>query len=90
MFFFGLFFFVQNYGPIRIAFPQVAFLCIPARLFFFPRFLEGWALLLLDGDDIEIDESVALKEETVQQLHIEGGKHTGAEKPMKIVDVDDV
>ena len=90
MFFFGLIFFVQNYGPIRIAFPLMTFLCIPARLFFLPRFLEGWELLLLDGDDIEIDEWVALKEETVQQLHLEGGKHTGTEKAMKIVDVDDV
>jgi hypothetical protein len=61
--FFALVFFVQNYKPISIGFPFMTFLCIPGRLFLLPCFFEGWELLLLDGDDIDIDEWVRLKEE---------------------------
>lgn len=63
MCFFGLVFFVQNYKAIAIAFPFMTLLCIPGRLFLFPRVFEGWELLLLDGDDIDIDRWVALKEQ---------------------------
>ncbi|KAL7566606.1 hypothetical protein ACA910_003444 [Epithemia clementina (nom. ined.)] len=52
--FFGLVFFVQNMSAISIVFPFMTLLCIPARLYFLPRFLEGWELLLLDGDDLDI------------------------------------
>jgi hypothetical protein len=91
MVFFGLIFFVQNYGPIRIAFPLMTFLCIPARLFFLPLFFEGWELLLLDGDDEEIDEWIALKEDTTQNIVIEGGTINGDDnEPLKVIDVDDV
>lgn len=66
MCFFGLVFFVQNTKAIAIAFPLMTFLCIPARLFFLSRVFEGWELLLLDGDDIEIDRWIALKERNEQ------------------------
>jgi len=62
MCFFGLVFFVQNYKLIAIAFPLMTFLCIPGRLFLFARVFEGWEMLLLDGDDIDIERWVALKE----------------------------
>ena len=61
IFFFGLVFFVQNFKVIAIAFPLMTFLCIPARLFLFPRVFEGWELLLLDGDDIDIEAWVNAK-----------------------------
>lgn len=54
--FFGLVFFVQNFPTISIIFPFMTLLCIPARLSFLPRFFEGWELLLLDGDDLDIKE----------------------------------
>jgi hypothetical protein len=91
MVFFGLIFFVQNYGPIRIAFPLMTFLCIPARLFLLPRFFEGWELLLVDGDDEDIDEWIALKESRTRVSILEEGVNyeEGAEAPLKIVDVED-
>ena len=61
IFFFGLVFLVQNFKKIAIAFPLMTLLCIPARLFLFPRIFEGWELLLLDGDDEDIEEWVELK-----------------------------
>ena len=54
LFFFGLVFLVQNLSAISIIFPLMTLLCIPGRLFFLPRFFEGWELNLLDGDDFEI------------------------------------
>jgi uncharacterized integral membrane protein len=59
--FFGLVFVVQNVKLISIAFPLMTFLCIPARMFLFPRIFEGWELLLLDGDDLEIEAWVKAK-----------------------------
>ena len=56
IFFFGLVFLVQNLSVISIAFPLMTLLCIPARLFFLPRFFDDWELLLLDGDDLDIEE----------------------------------
>jgi len=61
--FFALVFVVQNIKLIAIAFPLMTFLCIPGRLFFFSRIFEGWEMLLLDGDDIDIDRWIALKEQ---------------------------
>jgi hypothetical protein len=94
MVFFGLIFFVQNYGPIRIAFPLMTFLCIPARLFLLPRFLEGWELLLVDGDDEDIDEWIELKESRTQKGILSEGvtyeEGVDTEKSVRIMDVDDV
>jgi hypothetical protein len=56
IFFFGLVFIVQNFKQISIVFPLMTLLCIPGRLFVLPKFLEGWELQLLDGDNEEIDE----------------------------------
>jgi len=61
--FFGLVFFVQNYKVIAIAFPLMTFLCIPGRIFLFPWVFEGWELLLLDGDDVDIERWSVLKEQ---------------------------
>lgn len=61
--FWGLIFFVQNYRPIAIVFPFMTLLCIPGRLFLFTKVFEGWELLLLDGDDIDIDRWIELKEQ---------------------------
>ena len=37
-------------------------LCIPARLYVLPKFLEGWELLLLDGEEEQINEWIEKKE----------------------------
>ena len=46
----------------------MTFLCIPARLFFLPRFFEGWELVLLDGEDEEIEEWIDAKEESIRNF----------------------
>ncbi|KAL7577993.1 hypothetical protein ACA910_007609 [Epithemia clementina (nom. ined.)] len=66
--FFGMVFFVQNMSVISIIFPFMTLLCIPARLYFLPRFLEGWEMLLLDGDDLDIKEWVDKKEAALHSL----------------------
>jgi len=60
-FFCGVFF-VQNTKSIAIIFPFMTLLCIPGRLFLLPMFFEGWELLLLDGDNEDIERWIALKE----------------------------
>jgi len=62
MCFFGAVFFVQNFKPIAIVFPFMTLLCIPGRLFLFPLVFEGWEMLLLDGDDLDIEKWISLKE----------------------------
>lgn len=61
IFFCGVFV-VQNVQVIAIAFPFMTLLCIPGRLFFLPKFFEGWELLLLDGEGDQIEHWIALKE----------------------------
>lgn len=68
IFFFGLVFLVQNFKVISIVFPLMTFLCIPARLYFLPRFFEGWELLLLDGDDDDIKKWTSLKDESMRTI----------------------
>jgi uncharacterized integral membrane protein len=68
LFFFALVFVVQNVKTISIAFPFMVFLCIPARLFLFPRIMEGWELVLLDGEDEQIEEWVDAKEESIRNF----------------------
>ena len=58
IFFFSLVFIVQNFKVIAIVFPLMMLLCIPARLYLFPRIFEGWELILLDGEDEDIKEWV--------------------------------
>lgn len=62
IFFFGLVFTVQNFKVIAVAFPLMTLLCIPARLYLFPRFFENWELLLLDGEDEAIAEWIEMRE----------------------------
>jgi hypothetical protein len=68
IFFFALIFVVMNFKKIAIVFPLMTLLCIPARLFLFPRFFEGWELLLLDGEGEEIEEWVQAKERSMQTV----------------------
>jgi hypothetical protein len=63
IFFFALVFVVQNISQVAVVFPLMTLLCIPARLYFFPRMFEGWELLLLDGEDEKIKEWVEAKNE---------------------------
>jgi hypothetical protein len=90
--FFGLIFFVQNYAPIRIDFPLMTFLCIPACLFLLPRIFEGWELLLVDSDDEDIDEWIELKETRIRISILKEGVNyeEGAQAPMKINDGVDI
>jgi hypothetical protein len=61
IFFCGVFI-VIHMKAIAIVFPLFTLLCIPARLFLFPRMFAGWELLLLDGEDEDIAEWVEAKE----------------------------
>jgi hypothetical protein len=73
IFFFGVFT-VQNVKAIAIAFPLMTLLCIPARLFLLPKFFKGWELLLLDGEDDQINEWVEAKEAMMNRVcKIAGG-----------------
>ena len=67
LFFCGVFI-VQNTKSIAIVFPFMTLLCIPARLYFVPMFLEGWELLLLDGEDEQINEWIEKKERITKGL----------------------
>jgi hypothetical protein len=55
VFFCGIFV-VMNIKAISIIFPFMTLICITARLFFLPKFFEGWELLLLDGEDENIEK----------------------------------
>jgi hypothetical protein len=68
IFFFGLIFFVQNYKVIAIAFPLMTLLCIPARLYFLPKFFENWELCLLDDEDEIIEQWIEAKEESIRNF----------------------
>jgi hypothetical protein len=63
--FFGVVFTVMNFPSIAIVFPLMTLLCIPARLYFLPRFFEGWELMLMDGEDEQIQEWITAKEQSV-------------------------
>lgn len=74
LFFLGVFL-VQNIKAIAIIFPFMTLLCIPGRLFLLPRFFEGWELLLLDGEDQDIDTWIEKKENFEHDMYMEEGKH---------------
>jgi len=65
VFFCGIFV-VMNVKVISIAFPFMTFLCIPARLFLFPKVFAGWELVVLDGEEEQIEEWVDAKEASVR------------------------
>jgi hypothetical protein len=84
LFFFGVFT-VQNIKAIAIGFPLMTLLCIPARLYLFPKFFEGWELLLLDGEDDDIDEWVEAKEASMNRTR----KIAGGNAPSEPFDADE-
>ena len=59
---------VQNFPAISIIFPFLTLLMIPTRNYILPRIFQGWELLLLDGDNEDIDEWVSLKEGRVRTI----------------------
>ena len=67
-------FLVQNFPAVAIVFPFMTLLCIPGRLFLLPCFFEGWELLLLDGEDQDIEEWIEKKENFVQVNQLEAGE----------------
>jgi hypothetical protein len=72
VFFCGVFV-VMNVKQISIAFPFMTFLCIPARLFFLPKFFAGWELTLLDGEEEQIERWVQAKQDSIRGLKMEEG-----------------
>ena len=72
LFFCGVFV-VMNIKQIAIAFPFMTFLCIPARLFFLPKFFSGWELTLLDGEDDMIQRWIEAKQESIRNFKVEEG-----------------
>ena len=88
IFFFSLIFVVQNIKAISILFPFMTLLCIPARIFFLPKFLEGWELLLLDGEDENIEEWLEAKRDSIMNPDFQP---KGSDKKMdKTDEVSDV
>jgi hypothetical protein len=67
MFFAGVFV-VQNTKAIAIVFPFMTLMCIPGRLWLLPKIFEGWELLLLDGEEEEIQEWIDEKEKLLSEL----------------------
>jgi hypothetical protein len=84
IFFFGVFT-VINIKAIAIGFPLMTLLCIPARLFLFPKFFKGWELLLLDGEDDDINEWVEAKEASMNRII----KVAGGNAPSEPFDADE-
>jgi hypothetical protein len=68
---FAVVFVVQNNKTIAIVFPLMTLLCIPARYYILPMILEGWELVVLDGDDEQIKEWVDAKDDSVRSFNIE-------------------
>ena len=66
MCFFAGIFVVMNIPAISIAFPFMTFLCIPARLFFFPKIFAGWELTVLDGEEDALEHWVQLKQDSMR------------------------
>jgi len=64
--FFSGIFVIMNTPGASIIFPFMTFLCLPARLFFLPKFFAGWELLVLDGDQDKIEEWVNAKVESMR------------------------
>lgn len=69
-FFIGVFM-VQNTKSVAIGFPFMTLLCIPGRLWLLPKFFENWELLLLDGEEEEIEHWIEQKESIGNTMHIE-------------------
>lgn len=68
-FFFAGVFMVQNTKSIAIAFPFMTLACIPGRLYLLPKIFEGWELLLLDGEEEEIERFIEEKESVTITVH---------------------
>lgn len=55
LFLFILLYVVQVIKPIAIVFPIVIKICIPIRMYILPKYFAEHELILLDGDDAEIE-----------------------------------
>jgi len=65
IYFLGIFV-VMNIKTISILFPFMTFLCIPSRLWLFPKYFKGWELCLLDGEEEMIEEWLHAKAESMR------------------------
>ena len=72
LFFAGVFT-MMNLPGTGIIFPFMTLLCIPARLYLLPKFFEGWELVLLDGEDENIEEWIEAKETSMEVNDMESG-----------------
>lgn len=79
--FFGIIFFVQNTPSVAIIFPLMTLLCIPARLYILPCFFQGWELVVLDGDDEQIEEWLEAKADSIRAFEMEEGE--GSDQDMQ-------
>ena len=70
---------VQNTKSIAIAFPFMTLACIPGRLYLLPKIFEGWELLLLDGEEEEIERFVEEKESVTITVHSGHDNNDGEE-----------
>ena len=43
-------------------------LCIPARIYFLPKFFENWELCLLDDEEDVIEQWIEAKEESIRNF----------------------
>ena len=64
---------MMNLPGTGIIFPFMTLLCIPARLYLLPKFFEGWELVLLDGEDENIEEWIEAKETSMEVNDMESG-----------------
>ena len=82
--FFAGVFMVQNTKSIAIAFPFMMLMCIPGRLYLLPKIFENWELLLLDGEEEEIEHWIQQKENIGETVHIEPDDGSGDEQDAEI------
>jgi hypothetical protein len=82
--FFAGVFMVQNTKSIAIAFPFMTLMCIPGRLYLLPKIFENWELLLLDGEEEEIEHWIQQKENIGETVHIEPDDGSGDEQDAEI------
>jgi len=61
LFMFALLYAIKSIKTIAIAFPLVIAACIPLRIYGLPRLFDANTLLMLDGDDRDIDAALAKK-----------------------------
>jgi len=68
---FGVLYMVKSIKTIAIAFPIVIAACIPIRLYVLPKVFTESELIVIDGEDHEIEEWISKKEVDEENLNIE-------------------